>query len=340
MRRLLALSLSLLLLLTGCAGTPQSRETGSTAVVSVLGVEPAGEGLRLLAAAEGRDGGDAFHCDSQGATPAAAVEGLENRGDQVVSCAHVEHLLVAQTAAGALPEFLSYAFQEPQQSTESQLWLVRADSLKEIFSGEADPARRMGVIKAQGKNRQGFCPVTLREAAAALARGEDLLIPFLEPGEQGLSFGGFALYQEGAVTRWLTGREALGAALLLGDRVHWTGSVQDRAMVLQSTGCRVSPRFDGGQLTGLSLRCSLEGVLTGGWKGREADVSQLEQETTQAMSAALKALQGAGADAASLLGRAGLAKPIRWQSLSSQWQEAFPVLPAEITVAITVAERQ
>ena len=258
----------LLLLLTGCAGTPQSRESGATAVVSVLGVEPAGQGIHLLAAAEGRGEEEPFRCDSQGETPAAAVEGLTNRGEQVVSCAHVEHLLLTQNAAGTLPELLSYAFQEPQQSTETQLWVVRADTLEEAFSGEADTAKRMSVIKSQGKNRQGFCPVTLREAAAALARKEPLLLPALEVGEQGLAFAGFALYQEGGITQWLTGPKALGAALLLGDRVHWTGSVEEQAMVLQSTGCRVVPQMEEGRLTGLSIRCRLEGVLTGGWESR------------------------------------------------------------------------
>ena len=79
MKRVLALVFLLLLLLTGCAGTPQSRESGATAVVSVLGVEPAGQGIHLLAAAEGRGEEEPFRCDSQGETPAAAVEGLPNR---------------------------------------------------------------------------------------------------------------------------------------------------------------------------------------------------------------------------------------------------------------------
>lgn len=340
MKRIIATALVLVLLLSGCAGTPQSRETGGTAVVSVLGVEPAGEDLRLFAAAEGRGEGEAFLCDSQGATPAAAVEGLINQGSRVVSCDHVEHLLLAQSAAGALPQLLSYAFQEPQQSTESQLWVVRTEDLETVFSGESDTAQRMSVIQSQGKDRQGFCPLTLREAAGALARGEPLLIPFLEPREEGLAFGGLALYENGAVTGWLTGQQALGASLLLGNRVHWTGSVEDRAMILQSTGCRVFPRFSRGQLAGLSLSCRLEGVLTGGWDAAEQDVAQLERETAQAMSQALQTLQQAGADAAGLQGRAGLSDPLRWQALSSQWQEAFPTLPVEITVTITVSERQ
>src|SRR5699024_4058321 len=97
-RRMAALLFLLLLLLTtcltGCAGAPQSRESGATAVVSVLGVEPAGEGIRLLAAAEGRGGEAPFRADSRGDTPAAAVEALTNQGERVVSCAHVEHLLL------------------------------------------------------------------------------------------------------------------------------------------------------------------------------------------------------------------------------------------------------
>ena len=340
MKRVLALVFLLLLLLTGCAGTPQSRESGATAVVSVLGVEPAGQGIHLLAAAEGRGGEDPFRCDSQGETPAAAVEGLTNRGEQVVSCAHVEHLLLTQNAAGTLPELLSYAFQEPQQSTETQLWVVRADTLEEAFSGKADTAKRMSVIKSQGKNRQGFCPVTLREAAAALARKEPLLLPALEVGEQGLAFAGFALYQEGGITQWLTGPEALGAALLLGDRVHWTGSVEAQAMVLQSTGCRVVPQMEEGRLTGLSIRCRLEGVLTGGWESRPGDVAKLEEETARAMYQAVAVLQRAEADATDLLGRAGLSNPLRWQALSSQWPTAFSTLPVEVSVTITVTERQ
>ncbi len=84
MRRMVALVFLVLLLLTtcltGCAGAPQSRESGATAVVSVLGVEPAGEGIRLLAAAEGRGGEAPFRADSRGDTPAAAVEALTNQG--------------------------------------------------------------------------------------------------------------------------------------------------------------------------------------------------------------------------------------------------------------------
>lgn len=337
MRKLLALTL-LLSLLTGCAGTPQSREVGATAVVSVLGAEPAGRDLRLLAAAEGRGGEDPFLCDSQGATPAAAVEGLTNRGEQVVSCAHVEHLLLARSAAGELPDLLSYAFQEPQQSTETQLWVVRADTLGNAFAGPGDVAKRMAVIKTQGKNRQGFAPLTLREAAAILAQGKTLLIPALAVGDEGVAFDGYALYQDGAITQWLTDQQALGVALLQGERIHWTGSGQHGAMTLQSTGCRVSPQWEGEKLTGLALHCHLEGSPTGGWRGEEADLAQLEEETAQGMVQTLAVLQEAGIDAVDLLGKAGLAQPFRWSRLKDQWQEAFPTLFIQVTVTITLSE--
>lgn len=340
MRRMVALVFLVLLLLTtcltGCAGAPQSRESGATAVVSVLGVEPAGEGIRLLAAAEGRGGEAPFRADSRGDTPAAAVEALTNQGERVVSCAHVEHLLLTQTAAATLPALLSYAFQEPQQSTETQLWVVQADTLAESFSGEGDTAQRMAVIQSQGKDRQTFAPLTLRQAAAALAKGEPLLIPALSVGEAGLAFAGFALYQDGAITRWLTGPAALGAALLSGEKIHWTGSLGEEALTLQSTGCQVHPVWEGGRVVGLDLRCRLEGVLTGGWTGEATDPAPLERETAQAMLQALDQLQAAGADAAGLLGRAGLSNPFRWDALNGQWQGAFPTLPATCTVTVHV----
>ena len=340
MRRMAALLFLLLLLLTtcltGCAGAPQSRESGATAVVSVLGVEPAGEGIRLLAAAEGRGGEAPFRADSRGDTPAAAVEALTNQGERVVSCAHVEHLLLTQTAAATLPALLSYAFQEPQQSTETQLWVVQADTLAECFSGEGDTAQRMTVIQSQGKDRQTFAPLTLRQAAAALAKGEPLLIPALSVGEAGLAFAGFALYQDGAITRWLPGPAALGAALLSGEKIHWTGSLWEEALTLQSTGCQVHPVWEGGRVVGLDLRCRLEGVLTGGWTGEATDPAPLERETAQAVLQALDQLQAAGADAAGLLGRAGLSNPFRWDALNGQWQGVFPTLPATCTVTVHV----
>ena len=44
----------------------------------------------------------------------------------------------------------------------------------------------------------------------------------------------------------------------------------------------------------------------------------------------------AGADAAGLLGRAGLSNPFRWDALNGQWQGVFPTLPATCTVTVHV----
>lgn len=116
MKRVLALVFLLLLLLTGCAGTPQSRESGATAVVSVLGVEPAGQGIHLLAAAEGRGRRSPSAVTARGRPRAAAVEGLTNRGEQVVSCAHVEHLLLTQNAAAPCRNCSVMPFRSPSRA--------------------------------------------------------------------------------------------------------------------------------------------------------------------------------------------------------------------------------
>ena len=110
MRRAVAWAVTaawMLALLSGCAGTPQSRESGATVLAGVLGVEDLGEGFCIRAAAEGRGSQGPFHCESWGQTPAAAVEDLTDRAEQVVSCAHVEHWLVDEGAVGELSSLLS-----------------------------------------------------------------------------------------------------------------------------------------------------------------------------------------------------------------------------------------
>ena len=315
------------LFLTGCAGTPQSREAGSTLEVSVLGAETAGKQLRLTAAAAARREDPPPRSQGVGPSPAAAMEDLAGGGEQVVSAAHVEHLLLAKNAANWLPALLDYAFRDPQQSTETQLWVADGDDLTAVFEGEEDPARRMEVLKTAGRDRQGFCPVTLRQAAGALEQGEPVLLPTVDP--RTLARTGAALYDGKGFTARLDREEALGAALLLGQRVHWTASVREKAMSLQLVRCRLLPRWKGDRLTGLWVCCVLEGVRTGGAGGAEA----LEAQTEARIRRAVEKIQEAEAGRM-LAGRAGLSEPGRWRTLQGQWDRLFSALPVAVDVTI------
>ena len=334
--RVLALLLALLLL-SGCG--PQSQEMGNTAVAGVLGAEPSRRGMTLWAAAEGRAGSVPTFYQGEGRTPAGALEDLSASGQQVVTCAHVEHILLPQSAPELVEPVLSYAFQDPRQSTESQLWVVRTEDLSVVFSEKTDPVRRMSVLKDFSTAGQGFRPLKLREAASALAAGEPVLIPALELTEDGLDFGGFALYQEEGFTAWLTGETALGAALLMDQPIHWTDSVGDRGVVLESTGCQVEPIWQGDTLTGLALTSRLEGTPVGGWQEEPGDVARLEASAARAISQAFAILRRADGDAAGLKGRAGLSSPLRWNTLSRVWEDAFPGLTPEISVTLILAQR-
>lgn len=323
MRRVLSLLLAVLLL-AGCAGTPQSREAGRTLVVSVLGAETVDGRLRLTAAAEAREEGDSAQIQGSGPTPAAAMEALAGGGDRVVSAAHVEHLLLDRAAADRLPALLDYAFRDPQQSTETQLWVVEGN-FASVW--EADPARRMEVLKTAGRDRQGFCPVTLRQAAGALAQGEPVLLPVVD-GET-LARTGAVLWDGARFTARLDRNEALGAALLLGQRIHWTASAGEDAFSLRLVRCALRPRWKGDRLAGLTVACTLEGVRTGGDGGKSA----LEDRTAETIRQALEKLRGANAGGL-LLGRAGLAQPTRWRLLEAQWPRLFSALPVEVKVTV------
>lgn len=323
MRRVLSLLLAVLLL-AGCAGTPQSREAGRTLVVSVLGAETVDGQLRLTAAAEAREEGDSAQIQGSGPTPAAAMEALTGGGDRVVSAAHVEHLLLDRAAADRLPALLDYAFRDPQQSTETQLWVVEG-SFASVW--EADPARRMEVLKTAGRDRQGFCPVTLRQAAGALAQGEPVLLPVVDG--KTLARTGAVLWDGARFTARLDRNEALGAALLLGQRIHWTASAGEDAFSLRLVRCALRPRWKGDRLAGLTVACTLEGVRTGGDGGKSA----LEDRTAETIRQALEKLQRANAGGL-LLGRAGLAQPTRWRLLEAQWPRLFSALPVEVKVTV------
>jgi hypothetical protein len=109
----------------------------------------------------------------------------------------VEHILLSQEAQGLLPTLLEEAMEDPLQSTETQLWVVKGE-MAALFSGDFDPAKAMGVVSVGEEQKGTVTPLTLREAAAALAQGEPLQIPALEQGENGLIFCGFVDYEGGA----------------------------------------------------------------------------------------------------------------------------------------------
>lgn len=202
MKKTLCVTLLFLVLLTGCMERPQSREVGSLAVVSVLGIDR-GDALSMTAVTEGRESSKPLLFKGIGDTPGACIDTLTGAGERVVSCAHVEHWLLMEGAVSALPELLEYAFHDGQQSTETQLWVVLAENLDAIFSQEHDTAQRMTVIKTIGEER--FSPLTLREAATQLAEGDALCIPALGIGEDGLFFVGYAWYQNGKILTWQIG---------------------------------------------------------------------------------------------------------------------------------------
>lgn len=323
------LALLLALSLTAC-GLPQSRETENTAVLGVLGVEPSAGGLRVYGGAESREDQAAAVYVGWGETPAQGVEDLAVSGEAVVSCAHVEHLLLAQTAAGALEAVLDYGFQDLQQSTESQLWVVQTADLSQVFRSGSDLPRRMSVLQAAGEGGRCFVPVTLREAAAAVAAGEPLLLPVLEVSGGSLTLGGYTIYKDGAFPLRLTGEAALGVALLRGESICWTAAVGERAVSLRSVGRQAAVRWQGDVPAAVSVCCRLEGAGSLSPVERQA----LEGQVARSMTAALRAMQQAELDGTGLQKAVGLQHLLQWPKLSRTWEGAFPALAADLTAEI------
>lgn len=340
MRRMVALLFLLLLLLTtcltGCAGAPQSRESGATAVVSVLGVEPAGEGIRLLAAAEGR-GGEAPSGPTAEGTPRRRGGGSHQpggAGGELRPCgAPPPHPDCGRHPAGPAELRLSGA---PAEHGDPAVGGPGGHPGGELFRGGGHrPADDGDPVPGEG-------PADLRP-------------PHPPAGRRGPGQGGAA-----ADPRPVGGGGGAGLCRLcpLPGRghhpvAHRPGGPGGRPPVRGEDpldrapwGRRPSPS------RAPAARCTRCGRAAGwwawtsgaGWRGSSPGAGRGRPPTPPPWSGrpprpcwqALDQLQAAGADAAGLLGRAGLSNPFRWDALNGQWQGVFPTLPATCTVTVHV----
>lgn len=350
MKRLLALTVTLILVLSGCRAPfslPQAKEPRGLAIASVLGagIEESGM-LRVMAATQTRGEKGLRLYESQGPAIAAALLSSRDQGTETVSYAHVEHIVIEEGfAERALSELLSFCFQNGEQSVESNLWLLRDGKLDQLFTKESDPAGRLSTLRSSGKAGTSLPPRSLRALAVDWADGEAFLIPALRIVDGELLFDSFALMKNEKLLGYIEGEAAIGCVLLAGDPFHWSETLYledgNRITVqLYSKGSSVTPRWDDKTLRGLQIACSAQGSVSEGWAQDQWSLlsSELESRVRNKLDVALKTLQKEDADAVSLCRQAGLREVWCWDRLQEQWDGRFAQLPYEIEVKLRLGE--
>lgn len=349
MRKLFVISLILCFCLSGCRAPfslPRAEEPRNMTIASVIGVENAEKNnIRIFAASEGRNEKKPMCYVGKADSFSGALLDTRDHGQESVSYAHVEHVLIdANTAPKRLSQLLSFCFQNGEQSIESSLWILRDSDMKTVFQGNMDLAKRLSTLKTGGEEGISLPPRSLRQTAVRLADDGAVLIPALRWENGELSFDSYALYKNGSFIGYLEGNLARTVAILSEDSVYWTDQlkVSDNKEVtvqLHSKGCKVRPVLQNGELKYLNISCRVDGRLMEVWSAGEGKLhEQVERQVKQDLSDGMIRLQELNADGADLRRQAGMSAPWNWGAINTQWKDHFSVLACEISVKAKLTE--
>ena len=176
MRKWLLAGIALVVLLTGWHPVPKEPE--GLALVRVLGVD--GPGPVTLTAVCG--GEDQEHNQSRGQCTGAdfeeALEKVRWSGEEELSITSATYLIVGRDVE--LESVLLSALRNEELGAAATVWLGSGGAAELLGSCE-DPATALELLE-----RQGFEAPTVVEALAALYRGDELYLPRLAAGEDGL----------------------------------------------------------------------------------------------------------------------------------------------------------
>lgn len=177
MRKWLLAGIALVVLLAGWH--PVLKEPEGLALVRVLGVDGAGP-VTLTAVCGGEDQeGDCRRGQCTGTDFGEALEEIRWSGEEELSLTSVTYIIVGRDVE--LESVLLAVLRNEKLGASATVWLG-PDRAAELLGSCEDPASALELLE-----RQGFEGPTVVEALAALYRGDELCLPLLTAGEDGLS---------------------------------------------------------------------------------------------------------------------------------------------------------
>ena len=177
MRKWLLAGVALVVLLAGWH--PTLKEPEGLALVRVLGVDGAGP-VTLTAVCGGEDQeGNQSRGQCTGADFEEALKEVPWSGEEELSLTSVTYIVVGREVE--LESVLLAVLRNEKLGASATVWLAE-DGAAELLGSCEDPAAALELLE-----RQGFEGPTVVEALAALYRGDELCLPLLMTGEDGLT---------------------------------------------------------------------------------------------------------------------------------------------------------
>lgn len=351
------LSAVMALILTGCSGLPTAREMGDMALLRTLGVDNSPTGVAVTGSTGPRarglqgEGEAALTLEADRTSLGSACLAMQGQSDSYVFFGYVDQLLVGQTLAeeGIRP-VLDYFARDSELGLGAQLWLVRETTAREAVAAGGDQGvdSRLETIRKDSEMGIASLTRTAGEVYTDLLELGSAYVPALSPageGEAVLAERGYGILKDEALVGFLEGEEAKGLELL-------AGGAEADILDMETGGARVSVKitsartgsglsFQGDSLTGLRLRCRIEGRLfeyrqplsTEELKNLQSAVEKRERIR---LEGALDQLRAWGTDCTGLGARAAMTHPARWQRVREDWPEWFSQVPVEVQVEVKI----
>lgn len=354
---------ALCLSLTGCGGQswlPEGRELENMVLMRTLGVDKSEEGVMVTAASAEQSGGEqpAVVYSHSAGTVSAACLAMQSRGSAYIFYGHVGQLLAGEElAAAGLEEALGYVERDIEMRLDTEFYVVRggnaSDAITALSESGTSASERLESMAEDAGLMAASMPRTVRELLSDTARCGATFAPALtltgEEGDYDLAADGYALLKDSTLIGFADGDAALGINLLLGrveaDVVECPMAQGTAALRVVGAQTKISPVFEKGALTGLTVKCAVDASVAQGPENLDLEHSPEEQkalETALAQTererivAALTLFQTLDADCLDLCRKAGMSAPWRWAALQEQWGEAFSTLPIRVEVTASI----
>ena len=350
----IALLAAALLGLSGCAQSIYNsyRDIESLEVVQALGLDSAADGGVVLSVATGSDasGKEPVRLRQESVSLDGAMRDMEQlAGRGTLFFSGTGAIVLGTAAADEAPRWLDAVARSKELRLDTELFVLKSGEASELLTGEEAPEDVFASLSALADRvrSDGPSPVptcadvsrALIASGAALAAAvdtvsgtDDKLVPVP---------AGFAVLTPDGVAGWLEGDEALGAGLFIGglgvNIVELSGGI---TVELAGTEVGIEPVWDGyGALTGIDVTVEVKGSVIEAPPGSDLD----SEDSWEALGSELAELARGWVE--SVLGRSlelnadflGLgrniesAHPLKFASMPTEWEEAFPELEIRVS---------
>lgn len=353
MRGAVAWSVVLSLCLVGCSTgdsiLPYGRELEDMALMEAMGVDGDGDTTYQVTLSTGANQGEngestTLVLTGTGESVASGCEEIQGLGSAYVYYGHVEQLLIGEElATSGIDGVLGYVQSDGEMRLDTYLYILKEGTAQEAMELLAQQgtsvADRLEAMEGDSTLIPSFTPVTVREVLTHTNRSESVAVPALSLTEDGtLVSDGFAILKEGALVGYVTGTAAQGVDLVTEEVYREVVDLQGAALRLVDSTTKITPDFEDGQLTGVTISTEVEANIN-----QASDSGLTQEELEQALArelegriwAALEQSVALDADFLELQLQSTIDSPWHSDTINTQWNWENMILNVELKTEIT-----